>query len=584
MRKVLLLFLALGIGSLSTAQVLDKFKKDKTEKEKKPKLSLGERVGKITGNLMTAKTDQLDGVVAKVHYICGMYPTYLETTETKMLPEGTYEGDYAVGVSFLKNEGIGMYEVQGEVYADGKPMEYVGLGSFGTSFALQKIAPVEVQIRTAAGDEAYFTLSPIPGIDIVSINGETSLPVIDLGENLILEYNNPPGSEGTTIRVSMLTDVMGVRALNHFADFKTAEAGIRKVTIPKEALANTEISGAANAGQFNKGENYLIVEREKILNKEDYGDDQKPGDLAASDISTRAYATMPIVVKGKQEEGIVANLKVRYKSLDKKNQYQLNKPNANYGIPFSKASKFGLVSFTMSARTFHQETETYTTYGPYTKTITTITTTLEFPQLPDEYWAYVMDRVYNDLVSFFKNEYNIEFVPVEDVTGTPQYADLFPADQSNEKEGVKMSYKGTQRSIPQSVGEIFGSTSTNLTADNPTVNMMKAAGDIDGLVSMNLNLGISTNKEDNIILIPSFNITIRGRDEDRNDKLGTYVDGFIVRQTGETFNSDMVRASKDELLRVCSFDQITLMLKDGLQTLRNKEIEMGYDKIWSIGE
>ncbi len=584
-RSILALALLLCLIYPSEAQ-LNRFKKDTDEKEesKPKKKSLGERLGQMTGNLMTSKTDQLDQVVARITYYCGMYPTYLNTSETKYLPEGTHEGDHLVGISFTKSEGIGMYEVEGQFFADGQEMEYLGLGAFGKTFDVPRYAPFTIDMSAAGGDKASFTLSGIPGIDILSVNEEVSLPILDLNEDIVLEYNNPPGSEGTTIRVSLLTDITGVRALNHFADFETEEAGVRKVTIPKEALANPEISGQLNAGQFNKGENYLIVERVKILNKDDYNEDQIPGDLAASEITIKSFATMPVIVKGKQEEGIITNLLVRYKSADKVDQYQFNKPNANYGIPFSKASRFGLTSFTMSVRTFHEESETSVDYGPYTTTYTTTTTTLEFPQLPDEHWEYVMENIYNEVVTFFKNEYNVDFVPVEDVTGAPEYEMFFSSDEENNYKKVKISYKDTKRTNPKKPKEFFANVNSNTTADNPMVNLMKNAGDVDGLVSMNLNLAISTNDANNIILIPSFRISIQGRDEERNDQLGSYVDGFILRASGEPFNSEEVQANKEDLLRVCSFDSIIPLLEQGLRTMREKEVEMGYDRIWNIGD
>ena len=261
MKKLLVMCLLLGIVSTSHAQ-LKKFlpkKEDKEESgEKKKKLSLGERIGNVTGNLMTSKTDRLDGVVAKINYICGMYPTYLNTSETKYLPEGTYEGDYLLSVSFLKGDGIGMYEVAGNLSAEGQDMDYVGLGSFGTKFPIAKVTPVELQINTEGGDQANFILNPIPGVDIISVNEETSLPILDLSEDLVLEYNNPAGSEGTTLRVSLLTDVMGARALNHFADFEITEGGRKKVTIPKEALANPEIAGQLTPDNSTKVKTILF--------------------------------------------------------------------------------------------------------------------------------------------------------------------------------------------------------------------------------------------------------------------------------------------------------------------------------------
>ncbi len=594
--KHFLLLLILGIlGGQTQAQLKDKLKigSDKTEEsgeaaEKKPKMSIGERLGNMAGNMMTAKTDQLDGAVAKISFICGIYPPEIGTSESKYFPEGTQEGDYFVSVSFMKNEGMGMLQVLGEMKSMGEVMEYIGMGTYAKSYSYPIYQNVQLELNSTGGDVAAFILKPVEGIEILEVNGESSLPIIDLAEDITIKYYNPPGTEGTDVRVSLITDVMGARALNHFADFATKSAGEVTVTIPKEALANPEIAGQLNAGQFNKGENFLILERERKLSGDALREGNTFGDLTTAEITARSYAAFPVIVKGKQETGVMASLTVRYRSPDKKLAYSFTKPNANTGIPISKASKFGLTSFTMSASTFHQETQSssssWTSGGmTYTQTTTT-TTTLEFPQLPDTHWEYVMEGIYKDLTAFFKKEYNIDFVPVESVTSTPQYSTLFPTDQSNEKEGVKLSYKGTKRSSPQKISEILGSVSSNTTADNPTVNMMKAAGELDGLVAMNLNLGIAQNEKGNVILIPTFNITITGRDETRGDKQGTYLNGYVIRNTGEPFNADKVKASKEELLRVCSFETIRNTLKTGITELREKELEMGYDAIWSIGQ
>ena len=561
------------------------------EKEKKkfkmPKMNIGEKIGNLTGNLMTGKSDDLAEVSVKAGYICSVYPPEIATSEAKYFPKGTYEGDYMASITFFKQEGMGLYEIQGEVTCEGKPMEYVGMGSYLTRFAIPPVEPVEVKIKTTTGDEASFTLHPTPEIEILTVNGEQFLPILDLAEDIELEYYNPEGSEGTRVRVSLITDVMGARALNHFAEFVVAKPGNQKVTIPKESLANPEIAGQLNAGQFNKGENFLIIEREVITGKEKYGADQNPGEIPTSELKTVSYASIPVIVKGKQDEGIMASLKVRARTEDKTLGYEFYKPNATTGIPFSKASKFGLVSFTMSASTFKQESETSErswTVGDtkYTQTTTT-TTTYEFPQLPAEHWEYVMDRIYKDVATFFSENYEIDFVPVEDVVNTPQYASLFPANEELNKSKVAMSYKGTQRVNPEGIFEVFGSISSNQTADNPKVNMMKAAGELDGLMSMHIELQVAGNKEGNVVLIPKFTLSISGRDENNNSKQGKYVDGYVVRTTGEPFNGDLLRTSKEELLRVCSHETILMAMQSGIAALRAKEIEMGYDKIWNIG-
>jgi hypothetical protein len=561
------------------------------EKEKKfkvPKMNLGEKIGKLAGNLMTGKADNLAAVSIKNNFICGIYSPEIETSEIKFFKDGLIEGDYLVSVTFMKQEGMGMIELEGEVTCEGEPMEYVGLGSYVRRFDLPPANSVEVNIKAINGDEATFNYPTIQSIHFVTVNGETSLPVLDMDEDIELEYYNPPGSEGTKVRLSLITDVMGARALNHFADFNVDKIGRVKVTIPKEALANPEIAGQLNAGNFNKGENFLVLEREKLINKGDYGSEQKPGNAGTSDITVRSYASMPVIVKGKQDGGLLVSLKVTGQSEDKSIGYDFYKPNATTGIPLSKASKFGLVSFTMSASTYKRESETSTSSSTigntrYTTTTTT-TTTYQFPQLPDSYWDRVMDKVYAQVSGFLASEYNIEFVAPEVVMSTPQYGTLFSDSEANTMKGVQRSYKGTKRVSPQSMGEIFGSLSSNQTSDNPTVNMMKEAGDLDGLMSMHLDLVVGANADGNIVLFPTLKVSAYGRNEKDNDKQGRYFDGAVVRTTGESFNEDLLKSNPAELARVVSAPLLIEVFKIGIKTLRSKEVELGFDKIWSIGE
>ena len=564
-----------------------KLKKPTIKKPKK--LNLMEGIGNMTGNLMTGKTDMLDNVVLKVNYVSGMYSQDIKTTEGKYIPETVSEGDHLVYVSCFKNEGTGLLQLKGgSVKLNGLEMTYHGLGSYGYYFDVKPTEPLQLEIQASGGDEASFKLTPTQDIEIISVNDETALPILDLAEDLKVTYYNPPGTEGTTVRVSLLTKVMGVRAFNHFADFKVSKTGNTTVTIPKEALANPEIAGQLNVGNFDKGENYLILEREVKTEKRDFDESQQPGDVAAVELFARNYASFPVIVKGKQDDGLMVSLKVRAKTEDKTLGYEFYKPNANTGIPLSKASKFGLVSFTMEARTFSQETDESSrswTVGNTKYTQTTVTTTtLDFPELPERHWEYAMDNIYNQVVAFFKSEYNVEFVPVEDVTNTTDYNTLFPPKEKATNKVIKKSYRDTRRTRPSSFSEIFGGASSNFTTDNPQVNMMIEAGELDGLVSMHMTLTIAANSENNIVLIPSLSISVAGRDEDRDNKQGKYLDGFVRRTVGEPYNEAALVGNEEELVRVCSVPQMIYALKAGINTLRVKEVEMGYDKIWSIGE
>ncbi len=562
--------------------------KEKKFKLKKPNFKIGAKIGELTGNLMTSKTDDLGAVSIKGHMICGIYPPETGTTEMDIMNGKAKEGDFIAGISFLKQEGIGMYEIKGDVTCNGEPMEYYGLGSYGKVFDFPPLEPAIIKITTETGDHSAFTFKPIAGIDLMKVNGEFTLPIIDLGEDMAIEFWNPNAAVGTDVKVSMLTDVMGVRALNHFAEFKVKKAGKMNVVIPREALANPEIAGELGVGNFKQGENYLIIEREQITHKADQPSGQNPGKVPSYEISARSYSSMPVIVKGKQDGGLLVNLKIAGKTEDKTVGFDFSKPNANTGIPLIKGKKFGLVSFTMSAETYKKESETssssYTVGNTRYTTTTTTTTTWEFPQLPDSYWDEVMEKIYGRVTGFLYSQYGIEFVPVDQVTSTPEYQTLFPANQENTKKGVEKSYKNTMRNTPRGFQEIFGAISSNQTSDNPTVNMMKHAGDLDGLLAMRLTLTVGANREGNIVLFPSLHISAYGRDETNDDKQGVYFNGLVTRTVGEAFNEELLKSDPSELLRVVSYPELTTGLVMGIQTLRKKEIELGYDKIWSIGD
>ena len=186
----------------------------------------------------------------------------------------------------------------------------------------------------------------------------------------------------------------------------------------------------------------------------------------------------------------------------------------------------------------------------------------------------------------FKTKFNIPFVDVGKVTSTANYNTLFEVDEVNEETKISRSYKNTKRSSPQKMGEMFKaikSLSSSQSSETPLNNMMKEA-DVDGLVNVYLNFQVSANKAGNIILLPSIHFSIQGRDETKNNRNGTYATGKIYFGTGIPFNGDAVRADPKSLIKVCQIDELVAALEYALVNLQVKEVAMGYDKIWSIGE
>jgi hypothetical protein len=554
--------------------------------EKKKKLGIMERVGKMTGDLMTSKTADLSLTVAKPTYYSGVFPMSVGTTESKLMPETTIEGDHVVAISFFKNEGAGLYKILGEVKCNGEPMNYLGLGSYVHSSSTPYSSGPKIEIITETGDKASFVLDAIPGIQLLKVNGESSLPLIDVSEDLEIEIFNPEGAEKTRIKVSLLADAMGVRVFNHFADFESGPAGVRKIKIPKSALASPETAGQLNVGNFNKGENMLLLERMFITENDKLSSAQQKGNIHSAELKAVSCASMPVIVKGRQEGGLNFGLKITGYAPNTTFGYDLTKPNATTGIPLSLASKFGLTSLTLEGTTFKEvsySSSSSTSYGGTTYTRTTITTyTYQFPQLPNEHWDYVMETLYNAVVKMLKEKYKIDFVPVEKVTGTSQYQTLFPVPESNTKSVIQTSYKNTLRSNPTKIAEIFRSISSNQTTNVPIVNMMKEV-DVDGLVSMYLKLTVGGNKEGKVILSPQLHISIIGRDETNNSKQGTYVVG-LLNGSGMPFNGDAVKANKNALLEAVNIPGLIAALDHALAATRKKEIEFGYDAVWKIGK
>jgi hypothetical protein len=382
------------------------------------------------------------------------------------------------------------------------------------------------------------------------------------------------------INAGLLSDIMGVRAFNYFADFPATNT---KVNIPKQALSNLTVSGPMGAGQINKGENFFVLERLLKTENSNVGPEQKRGNIPSVTMFARAYSSWRVIVKGKQEDGVITTLNFIGKSADKQIGYQVHKPNARTGIPFSRASKFGLSSLMLNGNLYHVDSKTSESNFGNTRYITTVTTTLQFPELPNAHWDNLLDDFYKKLTLLFKNKFNVPFVGVEKVTGASNYSSLFMVDELNDYTKISRTYKDTKRSSPSKLGEIFKSISSSQSAESPLNKLMQEA-DVDGLVSVELNFQVGADKDNHVVLIPAINFSIRGRDETKNNRNGTYAEGTINFRSGIPFNGDVIRADPKSLIKICKIDELIVALEYVLVNLQAKEVTMGYDKIWSIGE
>ena len=286
MKKIITLICCVSLVFASFAQ-----------KKKFKGLKLGEKFGKITAKLLTSKTADLSTISLRPTIVSGIYNLDANTSEAKFFPKGTVEGDYAVSVTFMKNEGVGMIQLDGSVTCDGKEMNYVGAGSYIMGFHTPFTESKTIVVTSSTGQKSSFKLKPIAPIELFSVNGDKYLPIVNLDEDITLEYNGNSTDGKALLKASMVTRVAGAIAFNKFADFPSTGS---KVTIPKEALSNTEISGStSNAGNFIKGENFFLLEKELVTEKENIDASQDVSAFGSASLYAKAYSSMPIIVRGK---------------------------------------------------------------------------------------------------------------------------------------------------------------------------------------------------------------------------------------------------------------------------------------------
>jgi hypothetical protein len=540
--------------------------------QEKRGLKIGEKIGKLAAKVMTSKTATLSNASILVQHVNGMHTMAANISGQEMYPKGYEEGDVSIAIFFAKNDGLGMLNIDGTITSDGKPLTSTGLGFYMMELDKSDLGPKTINVETKSGDKATFTVKSVPSIKIISVNGAPADAPVDLGKDIEIVMENGPGHEGSLVKAAMVTDVAGARGFNYFAEFRSAN----KVVIPKEALSNLVISGSVKGvANFNQGENYLIVERYV----------QAPADkqsASAAEYESRAYGSMKVNVSGKQTESTYANITAKNKLETPGGTVNMEvwKPNASSGAPFSQGSKFGVSSLVVRGTLFKQDVTSTTSYGYNTVKVTTVTTTYQFPQLPDAFWDQLLNNIYTDIVSIFKKEFNIEIVPVENVTNSPHYKSFYPIGEKNTDELIVKTYKNTLNMTPSRVSDILGSVSTNKTSDRPIINLMKDAN-VDGLISVQVDLQVAGNDAGNIVLVPRLTFSIVGREEKYTNKDVNYGSGWVAAYEGRPFSQAEFN-DINALNRIVRKDDMMAGFQSALKTLRAREIEMGYDKIWNL--
>lgn len=576
MKKLLLITTALVIFSSTQAQLGNLFGKKKKEqtkdsanvetpKEEKKESKKGGpnlfsrlivKVAKVTGGAMqTAATDDLSTVVPSLYYITNLPPGNLGTAEMAFFEGWKTNGSQTL-IMFTKKDGYGFNKIKGTVMVDGKPAEFITMGIY-SSFSTDNNTPKKIEVTSDKGQRASFTVHPQKyDVKIAAINGSKDETVnLDPAKDLVLELENPPGSEGTTIAVRLLVKTIGISYWSELGYFPSAN----KITIPAAYFRNVNNT---NGSMTNFKKSYFSVTRSGtdkatdvtgIYSSVDYTDTYNTGRYA--NINPDIEVSKGITVKGSD------------KFSDGPVEYEFTKANAFNSMAFNKIKNIGVLSFAVRGILYDHKSSTKYNIGG--NSYTTTTKTLQFPQLPDEKWDFVLNELYQRLTQVIKEELNAPILPIEKITGTDAYTRMeqFSKDDENTTVELSRGYHGLK------VISNFVPVTDQWGPNNNMSKLIKQSG-ANAILKVTLDLQVAWDGNKGV-LVPKLATELLGATN--GDFPTKYFTSLII---GKGYKLDDIKEGS-QLTTVIRIEDLVTQFSKGLQALKQKEKENGdYNIIW----
>jgi hypothetical protein len=530
--------------------------------------------------LMTEKTANIALATVQASYITNLYGQDTREIGAEIFGPEWQAGKNAIGVLFLKKQGIGFYEIDGTLgYRNVgsneplKPLKYIANGMHAAILDGSDVAPKEIVVKTSVGQEARFVVQPLQPVKVTAINGKSEGAMINTNQDLVLDLDIPKGKTGQ-IRVSLISTVMTNRAFVDIGVFKPQ----KKLVIPAAAFRHLSVSSSAQSFvALDNGPNFLRVEHFEARGK----DTLKTPTVAAFQNLGLAWDTVPVTLSGDARDQSFLTIKGEMPASvpQKLIRYEMTKSNAFYSPPLVAAKKLGMASVTVEGTLFEQKrSESTSDYGSYR--VTTITTiTKEFPQLPDTHWDQMLQSLHNEAGALFTQQFKHGIVPTEKMVAAKTYQELEEPEATLTKSFIRRNHKGSKYLMARSLGGIIASTSSTLAEDRPPSRLMRETG-TDGLLSLDLNLQIATDDEGRLILIPVLNFKIDGPPNGYVVGPTSYATGSIYG-TGVPFSKAEL-SNPANLSRVVQQKELLAALKKGLTELEAKAEQAGYHAIWKL--
>lgn len=526
----------------------------------------------LTENLLTQATDDLTRVSARVGYTSNLLPTELGLAEMGAAGEAYVPGASMVGAVLFKRDGIGMYKLEGgsvsirDARGAETPCTFT-TGAYIASLPASDRGPKSVVLRSAKGQMAVIPVRPANPVRIKAVNGKTSNFTWDVGQDLVLDLDLPPDARANgKLRVALVTEQMFTKYMGDLGMFKAAN----RLVIPKEVTLHSRIArNQLQGGGVIMGANHLLVER--VDTQEDIGG---PAPLGARQVNLQAYAHAPIQVVGTMPTASLTNTWVE--KVDAGGMYgEASKTHAIDNRPWRSGEKWVLAQLTVRATTFKQKSSTSESTSFGVRTITTTTTTFQFPQVPSAYWDRFLAGVYGDMRQSMASA-GIELLPPQALANDPTFRNLPTPAATNEQRYVDRTFGG-RRVLPEGL-EALTRFSGSFPNDQPSVKMLRAIG-AKGMMTAYIDLQIGARPDGKLVMVPSMHFAASGLPGHYQFGAGLGT-GHVEGKDGNTFSSQ-------QLTQQAGFDaavnrgQLAAGFKGLVDAMRRLDQRLGYERFWA---
>lgn len=255
---------------------------------------------------------------------------------------------------------------------------------------------------------------------------------------------------------------------------------------------------------------------------------------------------------------------------------QANKTHAIDNRPWKAGEKWVLAQLSVRATTFKQKSSTSESTAFGVRTITTTTTTFQFPQVPTAYWDRYLAGVYADMRQSMASA-GIELLPPQSLANSPTFRNLPEPPATNEPRYVDRTMGG-RRVLPEGF-EALMRFSGSFPNDQPSVRMMNDVG-AKGLMTAYIDLQIGARPDGKLVMVPSFSFAASGLPGHYSFGAGMG-SGQVSAKDGNTFASA-------QLMQQAGFDaavnrgMIAAGFKGLVDAMRRLDQREGYARFWAL--